>query len=76
MTLALQTENMTIMINNEVAELPDERMSLREMLEWHCARPEGTAVAVNGRLVPRSRWDATYMAENDDVVLISAAFGG
>ena len=65
---------MIIKINNEVLETPSENMTLREMLAWCAVKEAGTAIAVNDRLV--SRWDVEKLTENDNVTLISAAFGG
>lgn len=67
---------MIIKINNEVLETPSENMTLREMLVWRGVKEAGTAIAVNDRLVSRTRWDVEKLSENDNVTLISAAFGG
>lgn len=37
---------------------------------------KGVAVAINNRMVPRTEWQATALAENDNVVIIKAACGG
>lgn len=37
---------------------------------------EGLAVAVAGRVVPRSQWGSWRLNENDEVLLISATRGG
>ncbi len=36
----------------------------------------GVAVAVNAAIVPRSRWSATELADNDDVEIVTAVQGG
>ncbi len=36
----------------------------------------GMAVAVNGEVVPRSRWPATELADGDQVEVLSAVQGG
>lgn len=66
----------TVRINNEAVSLPEDNMTLRRLLEWRGVPEGGTAAAVNGRLVPRSKWDSVMMNPDDDVVVISAAFGG
>lgn len=38
--------------------------------------PTGVAVAVNGDVVPRSRWAATTLAPHDRVEVLAAAQGG
>ena len=37
---------------------------------------KGIAVAVNNTLIPRSNWDNHYLAPDDEVVIIKAAYGG
>lgn len=36
----------------------------------------GTAVAVNGKLVPQLMWPETKLRHGDDILIISAAYGG
>lgn len=67
---------MTIKFNNEYIILPSELMKVSEFLKWKEIPAEGTAIAINGRLLNHSKWDITVLNENDDVVIISAAFGG
>ena len=43
--------------------------------EW-CPSPRGIAVALNGEVVPRSRWAATRLAPEDRVEIVTAAAGG
>ena len=74
--LSVKIKHMIIKINNEVLETPSENMTLREMLAWRAVKEVGTAIAVNDRLVSRTRWDVEKLTENDNVTLISAAFGG
>lgn len=67
---------MTIKLNNETTRLPEEDMTVEGLLAWKGVNPNGTAVAVNGRLVKRESWNAVRLSDDDDVVIISAAFGG
>ena len=67
---------MHIRLNNEIIALPDSNMTVKELLKSREINEQGTAVAVNGRLVERKSWDNAVLGENDDVVIISAAFGG
>jgi len=41
-----------------------------------CPSQRGVAVAVNGTVVPRSRWDATVLNPGDRVEIVTAAAGG
>ncbi len=36
----------------------------------------GVAVALNAAIVPRSRWSATELVENDEVEIVTAVQGG
>ncbi|WP_432829429.1 sulfur carrier protein ThiS [Dactylosporangium sp. CA-092794] len=38
--------------------------------------PRGIAVAVNGDVVPRSRWASTHPADGDHVEVLTAVQGG
>lgn len=67
---------MKIKLNNEVVTLPDDPINVSALIELRKIPQVGTAVACNGKLVPHSRWDEVLIRENDDVVIISAAYGG
>lgn len=67
---------MIIKLNNEPLSVPSDYMNIAELLEWRNIPGAGTAVALNNRLVPRNRWDSQYLNNDDDIVIISAAFGG
>lgn len=67
---------MHIKINNERIIIPDEQLNVKELLTSRNYPEQGTAVALNGKLVTHNNWESTYIKENDDIVIISAAFGG
>lgn len=67
---------MTIRLNNELITTPAEEMSVQALLEWRNIPLQGTAVALNDKLVRRGEWERILLKENDNVVIISAAFGG
>lgn len=67
---------MHIKINNESIILPNDKMNISEILEWRGFSKEGTALARNGKLILRDKWEITYPEDNDDIVIITAAFGG
>lgn len=67
---------MIIKLNNETIRTPHEEMTLLELLGLKNIPVNGTAIARNGRLVPRTKWDMERLEENDDIVVISAAYGG
>lgn len=67
---------MNIQINNEPICLPDGAHTICSLLEFRNIPENGTAVALNGKLAPRSKWQATHLQEGDVLTIISAAFGG
>lgn len=68
--------SMRIKYNGDWILSPEENMTIQELLEWKGCKTAGSAVAINDRIVPRSNWPVTKLCENDDIVVISAAFGG
>jgi sulfur carrier protein len=48
---------------------------LLECLRYGSER-RGIAVAVNGRIVPRSSWDAERLGDGDEVEIVGAVQGG
>ena len=39
-------------------------------------KPQGTAVAHNGKFVARDSWEQCMVSDGDSLTIISAAFGG
>ncbi len=67
---------MKIFINNKETEVAG-RISLKEVLASLDNIPEsGFAVAINGDVVPASKWKETMVSENDSITLIRAFYGG
>lgn len=67
---------MTIILNNLPQKLPSELMTVAEFVEWKLIKPQGTAIAINDRIVARVKWEQTRFNHMDRVTVISAAFGG
>ena len=67
---------MHIKLNNEIIEFPDGNTTISDLLSSRNIKQEGTAVARNGKLVERAKWELAVLENNDDIVIISAAFGG
>lgn len=67
---------MHIYINDEYVDLGCEEICVAELIELRRLPKGGTAVAVNDRLIPKSRHNDFFLHEGDKVLLISAAFGG
>ena len=66
---------MKIVVNGEPT-LVEDGDTVAGLLERLGRGPKGIAVAVNGDVVPRSRWGARPLAEDDRVEVLAAAQGG
>lgn len=67
---------MNIFLNNIPTNLPDEISTIKELIEWKQIPSGGTAVALNDKLIKQDNWNLTKLQDNDQVTIISAAFGG
>lgn len=67
---------MNIILNNIPTKLPDDYMSVEDLVEWKGIKKQGTAIAVNDMIVKKDDWNLTKLHELDRVTVISAAFGG
>lgn len=65
---------MKILINNKQTET--EAKSLGELAAELNLPERGVAVAVSNKMVPRTEWESTLLAEGANVVIIKAACGG
>lgn len=50
--------------------------TVADLVGHWCASPRGVAVALNGVVVPKSRWGRTVLSGGDRVEIVSAAAGG
>lgn len=66
----------TVFINDIATTLPDNVTNLEELLAWKGIPAEGTAVALNDRLVIARNRCVTAINNGDSVTIISATFGG
>lgn len=65
---------MQVTINNKIAEV---KASTVQELHAELALPQkGVAIAIANKMVPRTEWESTALKENDNIVVIKAAFGG
>ena len=68
---------MTKIILNGVPEtLPHENMTIADLLEWKDINTQGTAVAIDNKLIKKDKWSTTTLSDHEEVNIISAAFGG
>jgi sulfur carrier protein len=56
--------------------LLDDGTTVDTVVAWLDRGPAGLAVAINGNVVPRSRWAATTLCADDRVEVLAAAQGG
>ena len=66
---------MELIVNGEKHEHAGDG-SIAALIKENGARPERTAVMVNGDVVPRARWDAVTLKPGDNVELLVFAGGG
>lgn len=71
----LTDSGMTIIINSRPVDVPDG-ISLAELASIRQIPSKGTAIAVNSRHVPRDKWTETKLQPSDNVLVISASYGG
>ncbi|WP_300812077.1 sulfur carrier protein ThiS [uncultured Bacteroides sp.] len=66
---------MKLTVNNQETELAvgGTLLQLAEQLQLP---PQGVAIAVNNRMIPRPQWDGHVLQEGDRLVIIKAACGG
>lgn len=65
---------MQVTINNQQTEV---KASTVEELHAELGLPQkGVAIAIDNKMVPRAAWAETLLKENDNIVVIKAAFGG
>lgn len=67
---------MNIFLNDIPTKLPEDHMNLKDLLEWKQISPQGTAVALNDKLIKQDLWSVKSLNEGDHVTIITASFGG
>lgn len=66
---------MNVYVNRTPVAIASET-SLAELLDAQRIPADGTAVAVNNRVVPRAEWPTTHLEEEAKVTIIRAVCGG
>ena len=67
---------MTILLNDNPVVLPSDYMTLADLVKWKEIPSQGTAIAVNNKLIKQEKWQITKLNDRDQITVISAAFGG
>jgi sulfur carrier protein len=66
---------MRIVVNGQPKEL-DAATTLAQLLETLAMEPRRVAVELNRRIVPRSRYAATSLADRDELEIVTLVGGG
>lgn len=66
---------MKIYINQKEIEAQD-RISIKELLDMQQISIEGTAIAIDNKLVPKNEWNDRILTEGNKITIIRATFGG
>jgi sulfur carrier protein len=66
---------MKINLNGGALDVPDG-LSVGDLVRARAADQRRVAVARNGEVVPRGKWDATGLVEGDQIELLAPVAGG
>lgn len=66
---------MSVELNGTNTEL-DDGMTLLTLIETHAGTTRGSAVVVDGTVVPRSAWPSYVVGDGQRIELITAVQGG
>lgn len=66
---------MQVYLNQKETEVP-EGTTVKGLLDRQQIAVEGTAIAIDNKLVPKSEWDNRTLVPGDKITLIRATFGG
>jgi sulfur carrier protein len=68
-------KGMEIVLNGEKKQITDQ-ISVEALLRHLNSPLEGVAVAVNGNIIPRSKWHQEKLENKDKVEILGAVQGG
>ena len=66
---------MKIYINQKEIETQDS-ISIKELLDMQQISIEGSAIAIDNKLVPKNEWNDRILTEGNKITIIRATFGG
>lgn len=67
---------MTVIYNNEETIIPENVHTIQDLAKWKEIPQQGSAIALNNKLVKRTQWEKTFLNNFDKITVIIAAFGG
>ena len=65
---------MKIYINQKEIEVQDN-ISVKELLDMQQIAIEGTAIAIDNKLVPKNEWNDRILTDGNKITIIRATFG-
>ncbi|MGQ1944026.1 sulfur carrier protein ThiS [Ornithobacterium rhinotracheale] len=65
----------TVKINSEIEQIPKET-TLSKLVVLKNITTRGIAIAVNQKVISRSKWEMFQLQENDTILIIKATQGG
>lgn len=65
---------MNITVNNQKQAVESE--NLTQLIDELAIETKGIAIALNNKVVARTDWDKTTLSDNDQIIIVSAVFGG
>lgn len=66
---------MNLIVNGKPLYL-EGNITVADFIMENTVSGKGTAIAINGKICLRSDWDKTFLVDGDNIIIISAAFGG
>lgn len=66
---------MEIKVNGKTCELPD-KSNISTAIRELGINPAGIAIAVNGKVVPKTEYETHILCDSDEMVIIKAFYGG
>ena len=67
---------MTIIYNDTNLDLPNNYMTLEDLAKLKKIPLQGSAIALNDKLIKKEQWSVTPLKDFDRITVITAAFGG
>ena len=67
---------MTVLINDNPVNLPNDYMTIADLVKWKEIPSQGTAIAINNKLIKQENWKITNLKDQDRITIISASYGG
>ena len=62
--------------NNQKEIETQDSISIKELLDMQQISIEGTAIAIDNKLVPKNEWNDRILTEGNKITIIRATFGG